>query len=142
MWWKLANGWIQLKFLKNVSSTTVLHKDIFLVHNKEIKTMSKEVIFTTYFLNTLFWSTLFKTKSSGSSGRNTYQSDTYQLKKMQEKTFSSPLSSHYGQTLEKTDQTKACIVVNFILTYLISFFILTQLFYLDTNFPDAKKKWQ
>ena len=142
MWWKLANGWIQLKFVKNVSSTTVLHKDFFLAHNKEIKTMTIEVIFTTYFLNTLFRSTLFKTKSSGSSGRNTYQSDTYQLKKMQEKTFSSPLSSHYGQTLEKTDQTKACIVVNFILTYLISFFILTQLFYLDTNFPDAKKKWQ
>ena len=134
MWWKLANGWIQLKFLKNVSSTTVLHKDIFLAHNKEIKTMSKEVIFTTYFLNTLFWSTLFKTKSSGSSGRNTYQSDTYQLKKMQEKTFSSPLSSHYGQTLEETDQTKACIVV--ILFWLIwfhflswhNFFILTQIF--------------
>ena len=142
MWWKLANGWIHLKFLKNVSSTTVLHKDIFLAHNKEIKTMYIEVIFTTYFLNTLFWSTLFKTKSSGSSGRNTYQSDTYQSEKMQEKTFSSPLSSHYGQTLEETDQTKACIVVNFILTYLISFFILTQRFYLDTNFPDAKKKWQ
>ena len=104
--------------------------------------MTIEVIFTTYFLNTLFGSTLFKTKSSGSSGRNTYQSDTYQSEKMQEKTFSSPLSSHYGQTLEETDQTKACIVVNFILTYLISFFILTQLFFLDTNFPDAKKKWQ